>query len=664
MPEGAPLYRIDRRAVYSVEHPMLIKNDVDKALKTFGIGQPFERIFRGEDPEGCVPLYLRPSDPMCAPILSHHTATTDVLLKITVPKRTGRKRKRGSQGPFQGDVDVSTPSDTPLSLVKPTTILRSLRANKGNYKVEAVGEISHTHRFRTLPDFHHSVSNTEFFQRFQPTVLPANASKLREFKLDSSMGWEKNQYHIPPPSLSTYGLPFNWGWHQNADLLAEIDTTGNTTLINKGKMEPIKIKYLVSDAVDVPQYYPGDFPDDPEQIDVVKQLQLAFRERPIWTRRALKNRFSSLSYSHLLRYNIQYVAYTFKGGPWRDALVKFGLDPRTDSKYRFYQTVVFKIYMESATKPARRLRITRDKTVGQTLYHPTSHFFDGESFVLDGKVWQLCDLTDPLLARLVKNSKVREKCDYLHDGWYTNGALAKIKGIMRTKLDAVQLQKVLTEEDFEKTLAIPDHVPEKEASHQLTIPLPLVWSSEEHLRTLKEQGPVAPRAGGIKKYAHYKERTARLGPYLKDAKKRQKTRETLDELPDDEEEEFEEGMEDDMEDDQEGDEEANNPDNDPIAEAIAGAAATSGIRLPTGQYLAIDPALQTILPNEETMDRRPLIPNFGGAVELGDDDEGDLDEEYDDFEEEEDDDDGEGEIREDIILADEDEVIKYPTFDR
>lgn len=97
---------------------------------------------------------------MCAPVLSHNTATNAIVLKITVPKRTGRKRKRGSQGPYVEEDTCTVVTD---GSVAPSTIgsqtkkpkmedsidiLRSLKDNAGNYTVEAVAAVETTHRFR------------------------------------------------------------------------------------------------------------------------------------------------------------------------------------------------------------------------------------------------------------------------------------------------------------------------------------------------------------------------------------------------------------------------------------------------------------------------------------------------------------------------------------
>jgi general transcription factor 3C polypeptide 5 (transcription factor C subunit 1) len=117
------------------------------------------QILDSIDPEECVPLYLRFNDPTCVPILSHNSPTNNVLLKITVPKRTGRKRKRGSQDPYTDDGEpVLSPEEddgaaeanlsSQSRLDHPPTILRKLKDNVSKYKIEAVAEIRQTHRFR------------------------------------------------------------------------------------------------------------------------------------------------------------------------------------------------------------------------------------------------------------------------------------------------------------------------------------------------------------------------------------------------------------------------------------------------------------------------------------------------------------------------------------
>ncbi len=101
---------------------------------------------------------------MCVPILSHNSPTNNVLLRITVPKRTGRKRKRGSQDPFtysngstippEGHEDAPCDEEAELrsqyGMDKPSVLLRKIMDNKDNYDVEAVAEIRQSHRYRGI----------------------------------------------------------------------------------------------------------------------------------------------------------------------------------------------------------------------------------------------------------------------------------------------------------------------------------------------------------------------------------------------------------------------------------------------------------------------------------------------------------------------------------
>lgn len=137
---------------------------------------------------------------MCVPILSHNTPTNNILLKITVPKRTGRKRKRGSQDPYE-DSNAPQPTSIPAPnaqgppptvlssfsrMDEPTQILRKMKDNVGKYTVEAVGEIRQTHRYRGkqflgtmrvlltttgMSDFHQSTSKSEFIPKFTSTIF-------------------------------------------------------------------------------------------------------------------------------------------------------------------------------------------------------------------------------------------------------------------------------------------------------------------------------------------------------------------------------------------------------------------------------------------------------------------------------------------------------------
>lgn len=94
-------------------------------------------------------LYLRPGNRESKPIASFNSKTNSVLLRITVPKRTGRKRKRGSDEAWQYHAEVPVSSARLLSDPRDAQRLAgSLRDNSDRYNVESICSVRQTHRFR------------------------------------------------------------------------------------------------------------------------------------------------------------------------------------------------------------------------------------------------------------------------------------------------------------------------------------------------------------------------------------------------------------------------------------------------------------------------------------------------------------------------------------
>ena len=90
---------------------------------------------------------------MSRPLQSTSSSSNNILLKVTVPKRTGRKRKKGSNEPFSGVAVSTIPTEPQRHSAR--ELLQSLGDNVGRYQVEPVGFIGRTHVFRgefsTLP---------------------------------------------------------------------------------------------------------------------------------------------------------------------------------------------------------------------------------------------------------------------------------------------------------------------------------------------------------------------------------------------------------------------------------------------------------------------------------------------------------------------------------
>lgn len=106
-----------------------------------------------------ISVSLRPDDPFAKRLLSTPVRTNNLLLKVTVPKRTGRKRRRGTSGPFlaedqlgSNDHRLSNSSTCPSqAYVDAPTIYKTLQDNASTYKVTLAGVVDETHRFRSKP---------------------------------------------------------------------------------------------------------------------------------------------------------------------------------------------------------------------------------------------------------------------------------------------------------------------------------------------------------------------------------------------------------------------------------------------------------------------------------------------------------------------------------
>lgn len=457
--------------------------------------------------------------------MSHNAASHNVVLKITVPKRTGRRRKKGSNGPWEGDVGITNASaagdnegqvSSVARLDEPKMLRRKLQDNVGKYAVEAVGIIKRTHRFRALADFYWDMNKSSFARRYVDQVLQGDGTslssqtplfflqarvkasyltlravqKMKQFAFEEGTDRPPNVDVLPPPIFTHMSLPFNYFYSQNPYVRTTEDgDTFNLTAVKQvghfiGAEDP---------APEGPQLAPDM--TDPRMLEVMVQLEDAFQIRPVWTRRSLMNHLQGKlqSWNELKKY-LNYAAYQFKGGPWRDSVVPYGLDPRSHPKYRVYQTLMFKlkkhkrILKDQSWTSVRRTQTTASHIIPDVA--SDSHVFDGETYSTDGKVWQVCDITDPLLKELLDNATTRPSCD-VNSGWYHGGLWAKVKAIMKTKLVAIQFGRRLEREDFASTLEYGNMTPPRSSSISNTfhLPLPDLNLSSQELTTLRGREP-------------------------------------------------------------------------------------------------------------------------------------------------------------------------------
>lgn len=275
------------------------------------------------------------------------------------------------------------------------------------------------------------------------TILPFDYQKIKNFKLDMSKGAKPNTDIIPPPKWSKLDIPFNFAYRQNPGVSTARNIQGEIVTRNQQVVPKLYSQLLSYDAPTIPD---GPSPElasidslEPTIRNLVLAAQRVVNERPILTRRCLLNLIPSHQRhvgQSIIKLIFQYVGYFFASGPWRDALVRFGTDPRTDPQYRIYQTLTFMVEPDGIRSRSKRLGQTKREITEQELRRE-SHIFDGTQLCKDGKVWQVCDVADPVLSEVFSTQNLRETCHMTVDGWYHNGTMAKGKGIMRKKITAL-----------------------------------------------------------------------------------------------------------------------------------------------------------------------------------------------------------------------------------
>lgn len=147
---------------------------------------------------------------------------------------------------------------------------------------------------------------------------------------------------------------------------------------------------------------------------LITSARRLLEERPIFTRRALKNSMPGSDWDTIGQNSAkriyQYCGYQFSAGPWRDAIVRFGVDPRKDPHCRIYQTMMFMLENEPKDSRAKYNRTRADPGTSGQVSNKESHLFDGKTVYKDAKTWQVCDISDPFLKSLLATTDLRKEC--------------------------------------------------------------------------------------------------------------------------------------------------------------------------------------------------------------------------------------------------------------
>ena len=212
---------------------------------------------------------------------------------------------------------------------------------------------------------------------------------------------------------ATVWLTRHTRYRQNPTVKQTIDVAGKISTINTAINRRIVAERVAFDIATVPNTHsqtllPVEMLDTDSQ-NLLRELEGYMNERPIWTRRALTNRNNTHLWRSLSKTIIPYVGYMFRSGPWREAIVKYGVDPRDDPKYRVFQTMTFQFDIRGKQHNLKAVA-SKEPRAKKSKTNRNSHIFNGIEMSTDGKVWQVCDLKDTLVQEILATTHLRKRC--------------------------------------------------------------------------------------------------------------------------------------------------------------------------------------------------------------------------------------------------------------
>jgi general transcription factor 3C polypeptide 5 (transcription factor C subunit 1) len=450
--QRAPEYIVPNEKLLLVEHPFLVKNP-DKAIDMLGGATTLASTIGSNR---SLSLKFDPEDAVSRPVNSLNSLVDNPVLRITVPKRIG-KRKRGS-----GDLFLPIQPQHPVTR-DAQYLLQSMSDNKDNTQVDVVGKVQRSHVWRSIPDFDYSTRGSDFLVDIQSKILPQRYDLLKQWHLPKTTGLQNTEV-APPPLLSTATLPHPYVFHQRPP---DQDSDPDGVYAPEIRDSRAKLPQLVTFGPldDFPTTMQPSMPPLKTLSASVRRLhsvlQDLFQQRPIWSRRALRNHLPERRIGLPADTAIRYLAYNIRAGAWSRTYCAYGIDPRSHPRYRKFQTL---IVTNTEQKPdgsdTESDEFDEETQQPATAASSKSHIFTGHGPVFeDGSTFQFCDLEDPQLKGLVDVDEggLAKNCDPEIFGWYGNGTASKIRIILRIKINALRRGEAVPDSDFDRIVTLPEH---------------------------------------------------------------------------------------------------------------------------------------------------------------------------------------------------------------
>ncbi|WWD15997.1 hypothetical protein CI109_100421 [Kwoniella shandongensis] len=442
----APYHYLPKHAYTSIEYPgpvsypqailkVIDQVDINDCFNEPSGSKPvLEMRYRGDQPGG--------------PVRGHRVPSQKLLLKVVKRRRKGKGKEEEEEGVFSAEVVGSVPQTvrfrsmadwhwTPNPEGETATLLRSLK------------ELD----YNAILDYSFPPTNETFIEEVTDRENP-------EIRYRSLLDLQ------PTPLFSTRNLPYLYNFKMpNQTVEEEVYDRRTGQLrrryVNKGRIGgvgPISVPH--DQAL-------GDVPREPTSVVksrmeefnpvLVQKLRDLFEQRPVWMRHSLLGQLEEEDRRELMRVKsyLPSLAYIMGTGPFWKCLIKFGYDPRTDPTSRRFQRIFFYPNKKTTRNPlnADPTEEEEEDPNGEKakgwwmaeqeakvangerppIDHKKAHVFDGQYLHRERGDYQLCDVTDPFIAKYINEpSKLLSVCSP-NSGWYPTPLFTLIKTMVRIK---------------------------------------------------------------------------------------------------------------------------------------------------------------------------------------------------------------------------------------
>ncbi|CAF0718764.1 unnamed protein product [Adineta steineri] len=232
---------------------------------------------------------------------------------------------------------------------KTTGLLLRLRRNKHTKTVKSIhviGILDTSYSFESLADFQYlpMIKKNDQYESF------LNRVALNRQCLDKENLERPCPLMCIPAIFSRFFDPTDYAFRpepkarpkRTATTITRAKQAMNSNKLTKRNVRSSAAHHIGFDATTVPTG-PKSSNDLYTNVDqsIITHLRRLFDQRPVWTRNSLLYHLKITEV--ILKRIIHHVAYFFCNGPWNRCWVKYGYDPRSDTKSKIYQIVDYRV---------------------------------------------------------------------------------------------------------------------------------------------------------------------------------------------------------------------------------------------------------------------------------------------------------------------------------